>query len=209
MASSKMLPYRIDGAEWDGHGSILLAGRRFGVGLMCRPNADGTHTLWDGPCRPADTGCTTGWTVSVPMENGAVVSLTVDVEQVGVSISLGAGCWSKDATLPAPWQLEDLHSPVDLIVDGKTVVPWIAHSKKNRRDVLLLESHFWSNCDPDWAVEHMLRISRMSVVGLDRTLTEPALWLGSLAAVDALRCPACGRLSADPTVCMTCCSTGG
>ena len=182
--------YRREGVEWDGVGTLVLAGQKFPAALMGRVTTSGVARAtgrfpiagdateiewWDGPVNPNDQGCVTGWTVSVPLENGAVMAVTLTAEH-GLVLLLRAFGWPRDTRDVACWQ-EGLEEPVMLFVDGKRIVPWSFFAGRHQ-DSRLLSQGSWDECEPEWAAEHIARLNVMPVIAPYQLVK--AAWLRSL-----------------------------
>lgn len=137
--------------------TLRLGERSFPAGVLVGP--DGEHGgIWRG-----NTGY---WWVCVPMENGAVVMFVL--EQLGsdgttssLSMMLTTGRWRPDTG-------ESVHGHVVLVGcrDGQI------SADRATSDGSTWE---WENVEPEWAVEHMDRLSRMTVV--DPGPGDPMTWL--------------------------------
>lgn len=145
--------------------TITLAGRVLpAVAVICPPHPDQSDTDADRTLADLRADSVEVW---VPSENGLITEVAWNPDRADVGLHLSSprcdvNTDSADGSrmwLPRTMQIEP---------DG-TVRPWRLRVRGGWS---------WEGCDPEWAVEHLLRISRRPVDDLDMG---PSVRLVSLA----------------------------
>lgn len=136
-----------DGIELDIEGSRVRLGERWFPAVVLEwPEDDCLPAMIYNPARRTD------WIVNVPMENGAFVAVTNEVIDAGaLYLFLHAPVWG----LSGYFVINDYDEPQPMWSNGKEIVRLTSH----RRGYELL----WGPCDPEWAAEHIERLSRLPV----------------------------------------------
>lgn len=144
--TTDMAPIQRDGLVWEGGNTVVIDGLAFPCVLMADPKG----VPWDGPTHLGDPDCQKGWSVTIPFESGVLAQIIFEPAPHGddnITLSVHYPVWN---------DFSDSPRGVQCLVNERKFVPPFSRRRRHH-------SGFWTNCEPDWLREHLLRIATFAV----------------------------------------------
>ena len=134
--------------------TLQLPGRHFPACAVLDPDGD----WWGGFVYRTNTGLNAEraalgeWSAFVPIENGALVLIACEANDCNHDLGI-------DVHLYAPLYDDDRGELIGLYSTGRDIRHWrMGHTNLGMRHPLC-----WTRCDPEWVVEHIERLARLTL----------------------------------------------